>query len=188
MTTGPTYTHGLSRGCTLLPSSTTTFPCAPRPGTPFPGLHGAPRAHIYFKSTFYNRTEALGVQLRSLPSHSAHPRCSSLQPHWLFEGVLFGVHTTPHLSIDLSPTSTMRALCVLLPTSFQLLLCFSISECFSAHGLAPFCNCSTCWSLNVCNVPLWASKSPRGMHRGQVAEAGGHVHDGGTPYLVDFVL
>ena len=66
---------GWSRGCTLLLSSTTTFPHAPRPSIPFPGLHKATCAHIYFKSTFYNPTDgsAMLSTLSFSTVPSAHP-------------------------------------------------------------------------------------------------------------------
>lgn len=83
--------------------------------------------------------------------------CSPLQPHLLFKGVLIGVHISSHLTLstDLSPKSILRALHPLLPTSFQLLPCFSISECFNAHGLDPFCNWRMYWSLSKCNMSLF---------------------------------
>lgn len=100
------------------------------------------------KSAFYKK-KLLGGS--AMPFMLLFSWCSPLQPHLLFKGVLIGVHTSSHLTLstDLGPKSILRALHPLLLTSFQLLPCFSISECFNAHGLVPFCNWRMYRSLNM---------------------------------------
>lgn len=90
-------THmGWSRGCNLLLSSTTTFPHAPRPSIPSPGLQEAPCAHIYFKSTFYNLTEAPGVQPHSPSSPSPQSLVLPLATSFAVQGgVIWGSHDLP---------------------------------------------------------------------------------------------